>query len=66
MQIYYKKQPNIKVESWVNERKITDFGWEVYVDADRDDIVYILLKDLTGQNQVKINITKESIFEEVK
>jgi aspartyl-tRNA synthetase len=65
MQVQYKKQPKIKVDSWVNERQITDAGWEVFVDANRDDVVFILLKDSTGQNQVRINITKETPFEPV-
>ena len=65
MQLTLKKQEDIRVDVWVNERQIADSTWQVYADSSTGDTTYIILKDPNGQNQVKINVMKLTKFEQI-
>lgn len=65
MQLSLKKQSDIQLDVWVNDRKIVDSNWQAFVDNSTGDTIYIVLKDPSGQNQVKINVMKLTKFEEI-
>lgn len=66
MQVTLTKKEAVGIDVWVNERKITDSTWQVYVDDGQGDTIYLVLKEPNGQNQVKININKYTTSEDVK
>lgn len=66
MQVALSKKDSLSVDVWVNDRKITDSTWSVFVDDGQGDTIFVVLKDPNGQNQVKININKFTNFEEAK
>ena len=66
MQVALSKKDSLSVDVWVNDRKITDSTWSVFVDDGQGDTIFVVLKDPNAQNQVKININKFTNFEEAK
>lgn len=65
MQISLKRQKSIQIDTFVNERLITDSTWKVFADNNSEDTIYIVMKDKEGKNQVRINIKKLTDFEDV-
>lgn len=67
MKLQLNKENDITVDSWVNDRMITDKNWECWSCENPDGGVTILLKEPNGgQNIVKFIINKNVKFEEMK
>lgn len=67
MKLKLNKEIGISVDSWVNDRMITDKNWECWSTENSDGGITIVLKEPNGgQNVVKFSINKNIKFEEIK
>lgn len=64
MKLQLKKEIGVSVDSWVNDRMITDKNWECWSCENPDDGMTIVLKETNGgQNVVKFVINKNTKYE---
>ena len=64
MKLQLKKEIGISVDSWVNDRMITDKNWECWSCENTDGGMTVVLKEPNGgQNIVKFVINKNTKYE---
>lgn len=64
MKLQLKKEIGISVDSWVNDRMITDKNWECWSCENTDGGMTVVLKEPNGgQNVVKFVINKNTKYE---
>jgi hypothetical protein len=66
MQIKLKREENISIKSWINDKPITDPNWEVYSSSDSDTCMTIVAMNKTTNTQLKLEITKNIPYEDDK
>lgn len=67
MKLQLNREKGITVDSWVNDRMITDKNWECWATENTDGGVTIVLKEPNGgQNAVKLVINKNTEYTEAK
>ena len=66
MQMKLKRQENITIKSWINDRPITDSDWEVYSTSDSDTLITIVAINKTSNTQLKLEITQNIPYEDIK
>jgi hypothetical protein len=64
-QLKLKKQENITIASWINDREITSPDWEVYSQNTTNDYELFVLVDKQTNNQVRIEIKRYTPYKEI-
>jgi hypothetical protein len=65
MQVKLDRKYDVSVRSWINDKPITDDTWQVF-HTDTDSEILIVLVDEKSNTQVKIEVTKKNIYENIE
>jgi hypothetical protein len=63
MQLKLKREENISIRTWINDKPITDETWEVYSNTEDEDLLQVILKNGTTNAQFKLEIIKNIPYE---
>jgi hypothetical protein len=64
MKIELKRQSNLQIKSWLNDKPISTSDWEVFASSEGETENILLVHDTKSGNKLKIIITKYENFEE--
>lgn len=66
MRTELKRQDDVRIQTWINDKPITTNDWDVFVNTDDDSQTIIVVKEPNGSNQLRINISKFTKNEDIK
>lgn len=66
MKLTLKKQDNIRIKSWINDKPISTGNWNVYISEENNEEILIVAEEPSTGNKLKINILRYENFKESK
>jgi hypothetical protein len=58
MKIQLRRQEDVKIRTWINDRPISTSDWEVFYAEENSSEIMAIVKDPSSGNQLKISISK--------
>jgi hypothetical protein len=66
MKLILRKQDNVRIKSWINDKPISNSNWNIYMSDESDEEILIVAEEPNTGNKLKINILRYENFEEIK